>query len=69
MRDNQYGEELCHDYAMERSDGYALDCRCGSGLCRGKVSGQDWKLPELQQRYGDLFFDLHQQKNKPRVAL
>ncbi len=55
MRDIAVGEELCHDYAMERSDGYALDCHCGSSLCRGKVSGDDWKLPELQQRYGDYF--------------
>jgi SET domain-containing protein len=55
MRDIAAGEELCHDYAMECSDGYTLDCRCGSSLCRGKVSGDDWKLPELQQRYGDYF--------------
>jgi SET domain-containing protein len=55
MRDIQSGEELCHDYAMERSDDYALDCHCGSVRCRGKVSGEDWKLPELQQRYGDYF--------------
>ena len=55
MRDSAAGEELCHDYAMERSDDYHLDCRCGSPLCRGKVSGDDWKLPELQARYGDYF--------------
>ena len=55
MRDIAAGEELCHDYAMERSDDYRLDCHCGSPLCRGKVSGEDWKLPELQQRYGDYF--------------
>lgn len=55
MRDIGTGEELCHDYAMERSDDYLLECRCGSPLCRGKVSGQDWKIPELQQRYGDYF--------------
>jgi len=55
MRDIEVGEELCHDYAMERSDDYSLDCHCGSLLCRGKVTGQDWKLPELQQRYGDYF--------------
>ena len=55
MRDIQAGEELCHDYSMERSDDYVLVCHCGSPLCRGKVTGQDWKLPELQQRYGDYF--------------
>ncbi len=55
MRDIAAGEELCHDYAMERSDDYTLDCDCGSALCRGKVTGQDWKLPELQARYGRYF--------------
>jgi len=55
MRDIATGEELCHDYAMERSDEYSLHCHCGSALCRGKVSGDDWKLPELQQRYRGYF--------------
>ncbi len=55
LRDIAAGEELFHDYAMERSDDYTLDCRCGSRLCRGKVTGDDWKLPELQRRYGDYF--------------
>jgi len=55
MRDISAGEELCHDYSMERSDNYLLDCHCGSPLCRGKVTGQDWKIPELQKRYGDYF--------------
>ena len=55
IRDIAPGEELSHDYAMERSDAYTLDCHCGSPLCRGKVSGDDWKLPELQARYGEYF--------------
>ena len=55
MRDIKAGEELCHDYSMERSDDYSLECHCGSPLCRGKVTGQDWKLSELQARYGDYF--------------
>jgi SET domain-containing protein len=55
MRDIKVGEELCHDYSMERSDGYSLDCHCGSPLCRGKVTGQDWRLPELQKRYENYF--------------
>ena len=55
MRAIDAGEELCHDYSMERSDAYSLDCHCGSPLCRGKVTGKDWQLPELQQRYGGYF--------------
>jgi len=55
MRDIEPGEELCHDYAMERTDDYSLDCRCRSDLCRGKVTGGDWKNPELQRRYGNYF--------------
>ena len=55
IRDIAAGEELSHDYAMERSDDYTLDCHCGSPLCRGKVTGDDWKLPELQERYGEYF--------------
>ena len=55
LRDIRAGEELCHDYSMERSDDYELDCHCGSPLCRGKISGSDWQRPELQQRYGNYF--------------
>jgi len=55
IRDIKTGEELCHDYSMERSDDYQLDCRCGSSLCRGIITGSDWQLPELQKRYGDYF--------------
>ena len=55
MRDIKAGEELCHDYSMERSDDYFLECRCGSPLCRHQVTGGDWKLPELQSRYGQYF--------------
>jgi uncharacterized protein len=52
LRDIEIGEHLTYDYAM--SDGCDYDefeCRCGSALCRGKVTGHDWMLPELQLRY------------------
>lgn len=55
MREIKAGEELCHDYAMERSDDYLLECRCGSPLCRHQVTGDDWKSSELQSRYGQYF--------------
>lgn len=64
MRDIEPGEELCHDYAMERTDDYSLACRCGSEYCRGKITGEDWKRPDLQERYGDRFSSYILQKIK-----
>lgn len=59
-RDIQAGEEITTDYAYcEASPNYRLDpCHCGSALCRGRVTGDDWRIPALQQRYHG-FFSLH----------
>jgi len=56
-RDIQAGEEITTDYAYcEASATYRLEpCKCGSSLCRGRVTGNDWKLPELQERYRGYF--------------
>jgi SET domain-containing protein len=56
-RDIQAGEEITTDYAYcEASPGYQLEpCVCWSSRCRGRVTGDDWKLPELQQRYRGYF--------------
>lgn len=53
-RDIYGDEELTADYAMWEADESHLapwECRCGSPLCRGRVTGRDWRLPELQERY------------------
>ena len=55
MRDVKAGEELCHDYAMERTLKYELKCVCGSDMCRGTVTSEDWKRKDLQKRYGNYF--------------
>jgi hypothetical protein len=56
IRDIAAGEEICFDYAMSDSNPYdEFNCLCGSPLCRGKVSGDDWKRPDLQQRYKGYF--------------
>jgi uncharacterized protein len=64
------GEELCYDYAM--TDGCAYDefaCHCGSALCRGRVTGDDWRLPLLQRRYRGYFSPyLAQRIARQRVA-
>jgi uncharacterized protein len=57
FRDIQAGEEITTDYAYcEASPDYLLEpCRCGSAQCRGRLSGNDWQRPELQQRYRGYF--------------
>jgi SET domain-containing protein len=53
MRDVEAGEELTHDWAMTDDDRDEMGCRCGAASCRGVVTGQDWRRPALQARYGD----------------
>jgi len=56
MRDIKVGEEVCFDYAMSDTMPYdEFECACGSTNCRGKVTGNDWQLPELQKRYAGYF--------------
>ena len=62
MRDIEAGEELTIDYAMMESSDYSFPCSCGSVECRGRVSGDDWKIPELQRRYTGYFSDYLQKK-------
>jgi hypothetical protein len=46
------GQELTIDYATNSGDpSFTMDCTCGSPLCRRVVTGHDWRLPELQDRY------------------
>ncbi len=53
MRDIAVGEEICFDYAMSDGSQYdEFDCACGASICRGRVTGNDWQLSELQLRYG-----------------
>lgn len=56
LRDIAPGEEICLDYAMCDSHPYCeFDCRCGAEGCRGRVTGDDWRVPELQERYRGFF--------------
>lgn len=56
LRDIRAGEEVCFDYAT--TDGSAYDefeCGCGSRNCRGRVTGDDWRISELQVCYAGHF--------------
>ena len=56
MRDIQTGEELTFDYAMSDGGPYdEFECDCGNPTCRHKVTGNDWALPELWQKYEGYF--------------
>jgi SET domain-containing protein len=51
-RDIRRGQELTIDYATSSGAGaFSMECRCGAHLCRGEVSSEDWRRPELQDRY------------------
>ena len=52
----QPGEEVTIDYAMCDGSPYdEFDCACGSAICRGRVSGDDWRNPMLWERYAGHF--------------
>ena len=55
LRDIAAGEELTHDWATTDDDSYVLECRCGATACRGRVTGQDWRRADLQEKYGRHF--------------
>ena len=52
------GEEITVDYALfTTQSSWILDnrCQCGSQYCRHTITGDDWKLKEVQERYRDHF--------------
>jgi hypothetical protein len=56
MRDISAGEELTHDWAMtDDNEDDPVQCHCGAAHCRGILTGKDWQMPEVQQRYAGYF--------------
>lgn len=59
--DIKTGEEITADYAVWEADENFISgwvCNCGPSLCRGRVTGNDWKKPDLQKRYQGHFSPL-----------
>ncbi len=57
-RDIAAGEETTMDYAMHFGDpSWTMrnQCRCSSPLCRRVITGKDWMVKELQERYDGHF--------------
>ena len=55
MRDIKQDEELTVDYAFIDNEDYSFKCTCNSENCRGTITGFDWKIKELQDKYYDYF--------------
>lgn len=51
LRLPEYKEELTHDWATTDDEPDSLECRCGAPSCRKIVTGQDWRRPDLQEKY------------------
>lgn len=56
------GDQVTFDYATCLSYTkkyspyfYKMKCLCGSKKCRGYVTANDWKIPELQKKYRGYF--------------
>jgi len=52
-RDIKEGEEITYDYATtELNDTKMItECGCGSEICRGVITGKDYKIKSLQEKY------------------
>ena len=57
--DLKIGDEITHDYVLlwaNNIESFEIDpCLCKSKKCRGKFSGDDWKITELQIKYKGQF--------------
>ena len=59
------GDELTIDYAMfEATEDHVMrwECHCGAQACRRRITGRDWRLQELQARYGSHFSPMLQRR-------
>ena len=64
-------EELTIDYALFKGDDTSVArfvCHCGSPHCRTRVTGRDWRLPELHERYSGHFSPFLNRRIAHRVA-
>ncbi len=55
IRDIKKDEELTIDYAMVDNEDYKIECTCDSSDCRKTITGFDWKIMRIQEKYGDYF--------------
>lgn len=65
IRDIHPDEEITLDYAFcESSHPMNFECSCNSKNCRKTVTNNDWKLPDLQDKFGEYFSPYLQRRFK-----
>lgn len=55
LRSIARGEEITIEYATFNTGLDEFECDCGASDCRGRVAGEDWMLPGLQERWRGYF--------------
>ena len=56
MKQIEVGQEITFDYAMTDASPYdEFICLCGEANCRKKITGNDWQLFEIQEKYKGFF--------------
>ena len=70
LRDIEVGEEVCYDYAMTDASPLTMNfaCACGEPGCRGRITAEDWRRPDLQRRYRGYFSPYLQRRIDALVA-
>jgi len=52
----EVGEEITFDYAMTDASSYdEFVCFCGQANCRKKITGNDWQIEDIQEKYKGFF--------------
>lgn len=64
IRNISKGEECTVDYSMCYSDLKNFTCKCGSNMCRKKITGNDWNKKFIQKKYINFFTNYIKSKLK-----
>jgi uncharacterized protein len=63
LRDIAIGERISVDYGTINSSPHMeFDCHCGAPNCRKRVTMDDWKKPELQEKFKGCFIPYLQRR-------
>ena len=55
INDIEADEELTCDYAFIDNEEYSFECKCGKNECRKIITGKDWMIKRLQEKYFKYF--------------